>query len=493
MGKFDNVAKEMIKNVGGEENIDFVTNCMTRVRFEVTDESKVDQEALKRLPDVFGIHMDAQVQVIVGPGKAQQITENIKELLASEASSSTETIEESDNAKERLNKIAKENRAKIKSKQETNVWKQVLKMISNIFVPLAPAFIAVGIVAGLEAALNTFITQGTFDASWFVQFVGMLGILRRGVLSYLVIYVGISSAIEFKANQWLGGALGAVVLLTGMNPDQPIANLLTGEALKAGQGGVIGVVFAVWILSILEKKLHRIMPVSIDLIVTSFVALFISAMLTMIIIMPVAGIISDGLLFVVMKLLSIGGAFAGFVLAALWLPAVMLGVHHIMTPIHIELINQTGMSTLLPILTMAGGGQVGASIALWIKCKKNRQLVDIIKAGLPAGILGIGEPLIYGVTLPLGKPFLTACLGAGFGGAFLGAVGKVGSMSIGATGVLMIPLIADQKWVFYLVGLIISYAAGFIITYFFGVTKAATEETFGNELLNSDAIIGKRN
>lgn len=488
MGKFDSVSQSLIDNVGGKENITLVTNCMTRVRFEVNDEEKVNKKAIESLPDVFGVHIDAQVQVIVGPGKAQQITDNVKELLAAATESkSTKQMSatQTTNAKETLNKIAKDNREKVKNKQGTNAWKKALKIISNIFVPLAPAFIAVGIVAGLEAALNTFITQGTFDANWFIQFVGMLGIIRRGVLSYLVIYVGMSSAIEFKANQWLGGALGAVVLLTGMNVDQPISNLITGEALKAGQGGVIGVVFSVWILSILEKKLRKIMPVSIDLIVTSFLSLFIAAMLTMLIIMPVAGIVSDGLLVVVTKLLAIGGAFSGFILAALWLPAVMLGVHHIMTPIHIELINQTGMSTLLPILTMAGAGQVGAAIALWVKCRRNQQLVDMIKAGLPAGILGIGEPLIYGVTLPLGKPFITACLGAGFGGAFLGAVGNVGAMSIGATGILMIPLIADQKWLYYVLGLIISYIAGFIITYFVGVPKEAREASNAMELLDN--------
>lgn len=486
MGKFDDVSNKIIKNVGGKENIRLVTNCMTRVRFEVFDESKVNIENLKSIPDVFGVHIDAQIQVIVGPGKAQQITDNVKELLAQdEINSNVDSNSDNTNAKETLDRIAKENREKVKSKQSTSIWKNVLKIISNIFVPLAPAFIAVGIVAGLEAALNSFITQGSLDAQWFIQFVGMLGIIRRGVLSYLVIYVGMSSAIEFKANQWLGGALGAVVLLTGMNPEQPIMNFITGEGLKAGQGGVIGVVFSVWILSIVEKRLRKIMPVSLDLIITSFLSLFISAMLSMIVIMPIAGLMSDGLLFIVTKLLEIGGAFAGFILAAVWLPAVMLGVHHIMTPIHIELINQTGMSTLLPILTMAGAGQVGASIALWFKCKQNHQLVDMIKAGLPAGILGIGEPLIYGVTLPLGKPFLTACIGAGFGGAFLGAIGSVGSMSIGATGVLMIPLIADQKWLYYFLALVISYIAGFIVTYFVGVPKEALQKSESNELLDN--------
>lgn len=488
MADYKKEAQQMIDYVGGKENITHITNCMTRVRFEVYNQELVDKEALTALPDVFGVHIDGQVQVIVGPGKAQQITEVVKEAYRQSDPIENRQVKEDHTAKEVLEKIAKDNKEKIKSKQKDSIWKHGLKMISNIFVPLAPAFIAVGIIAGLEAVLTTMIGQGTVDSGWIIQFAAMLGVIRRSVLSYLVIYVGISSAKVFKTNQWLGGAVGAIVLLTGMNAEEPITNLLTGEALKAGQGGVIGVVLSVWILSLIEKRLHKIMPVSIDLIVTSFLSLFLAAMLTMLLIMPIAGLLSDGLLFLVTKLLEIGGMFAGFVLAALWLPAVMLGVHHIMTPIHIELINQTGMSTLLPILTMAGAGQVGAAIALWLKCRKNRQLVDIIKAGLPAGILGIGEPLIYGVTLPLGKPFITACLGAGVGGAFLGLIGNVGSMSIGATGILMIPLIADQKWLYYVIGLLLSYTAGFILTYFFGVPENATKEVAVSHLLDESSM-----
>lgn len=153
----------------------------------------------------------------------------------------------------------------------------------------------------------------------------------------------------------------------------------------------------------------------------------------------------------------------------------MFGLHHFMTPIHIELINQTGMTVLLPILAQAGAGQVGAALAIWLKCRKNKPLVGIVKGGLPSGILGIGEPLIYGVTLPLGKPFLTACLGAGVGGAFIASFGNVGATSQAVSGILMLPVIADQKWFIYAGGLLLSYAAGFVLTYFFGVPKEAEQ------------------
>ena len=99
----------------------------------------------------------------------------------------------------------------------------------------------------------------------------------------------------------------------------------------------------------------------------------------------------------------------------------MFGLHQILTPIHLEMIQKMGFTPLLPILAMAGAGQVGAAIALWVRCRKNKQLVNMIKGALPVGILGVGEPLIYGVTLPLGRPFITACIGGGIGGAVVAA------------------------------------------------------------------------
>ena len=237
---------------------------------------------------------------------------------------------------------------------------------------------------------------------------------------------------------WLsGGALGAVVLLTGMSADNPLVNIITGEPLKSGQGGVIGVVAAVWVLAKIRKFISKRMPEALDLVLSSFIALTLTGLITLFFIMPVAGLISDGILIFVTKLLEIGGVVTGFVLASIWLPIVMFGLHHFMTPIHIELINQTGMTVLLPILAQAGAGQVGAALAIWLKCRKNKPLVGIVKGGLPSGILGIGEPLIYGVTLPLGKPFLTACLGAGVGGAFIASFGNGGATSQAVSGILV--------------------------------------------------------
>ncbi|HFZ5815765.1 TPA: PTS transporter subunit EIIC [Staphylococcus aureus] len=251
-----------------------------------------------------------------------------------------------------------------------------------------------------------------------------------------------------------------------------LMNVFTGEPLQPGQGGIIGVIFAVWILSIVEKRLHKIVPNAIDIIVTPTIALLIVGLLTIFIFMPLAGFVSDSLVSVVNGIISIGGVFSGFIIGASFLPLVMLGLHHIFTPIHIEMINQSGATYLLPIAAMAGAGQVGAALALWVRCKRNTTLRNTLKGALPVGFLGIGEPLIYGVTLPLGRPFLTACIGGGIGGAVIGGIGHIGAKAIGPSGVSLLPLISDNMYLGYIAGLLAAYAGGFVCTYLFGTTKA---------------------
>ena len=166
----------------------------------------------------------------------------------------------------------------------------------------------------------------------------------------------------------------------------------------------------------------------------------------------------------------------------------MFGLHQILTPIHVQMIDETGRTLLLPILAMAGAGQVGAALALWIRCKKDKELTEMIKGALPVGILGIGEPLIYGVTLPLGRPFITACIGGGIGGAVIGMIGNVGAIAIGPSGAALIPLISDGKWLGYILGLLAAYAGGFVATFFFGIPKDRLEK---EELATETATVNE--
>ncbi|SGT22696.1 PTS transporter subunit EIIC [Staphylococcus aureus] len=475
MTKEQQLAERIIAAVGGMGNIDSVMNCMTRVRIKVLDENKVDDQELRHIDGVMGVIHDERIQVVVGPGTVNKVANHMAELSGVKLG---DPIPHNHNDSEKMDyksyaaDKAKANKEAHKAKQKNGKLNKVLKSIANIFIPLIPAFIGAGLIGGIAAVLSNLMVAGYISGAWITQLITVFNVIKDGMLAYLAIFTGINAAKEFGATPGLGGVIGGTTLLTGIAGKNILMNVFTGEPLQPGQGGIIGVIFAVWILSIVEKRLHKIVPNAIDIIVTPTIALLIVGLLTIFIFMPLAGFVSDSLVSVVNGIISIGGVFSGFIIGASFLPLVMLGLHHIFTPIHIEMINQSGATYLLPIAAMAGAGQVGAALALWVRCKRNTTLRNTLKGALPVGFLGIGEPLIYGVTLPLGRPFLTACIGGGIGGAVIGGIGHIGAKAIGPSGVSLLPLISDNMYLGYIAGLLAAYAGGFVCTYLFGTTKA---------------------
>ncbi|ENM7986011.1 PTS transporter subunit EIIC [Listeria monocytogenes] len=476
MTKEAEIGKQIFIHVGGMENVSRIAHCMTRVRLGIVDSDLVDIVGLKKVPGVIGVVEDDTLQIIVGPGVVNKVAGAMAEMAGVKIG---ETIQENldsstKTGKELVEEKASKTKAELKAKQNNSSgFKRLLKSISNIFVPLIPGFVGAGLIAGIAAIIANNITAGNLDAAVWTQYIDILGVINKGIFAFLAIYVGINTANEFGGTPVLGGGIAGITLLSGLAEGHTITNIFTGDPIVAGQGGIIGVLLAVWLMCVLEKNLRKIIPNAIDIIFTPTLVLLIIGLVTIFLIMPFAGLVSDGLVNGINWVIEVGGVFAGFVLGTLFLPMVMFGLHQVLTPIHVEMIAQNGYTILLPILAMAGGGQVGAAIALWIRCRKNKPLVNMIKGGLPVGILGIGEPLIYGVTIPLGKPFLTACLGGGIGGAVIGYFGNVGAIAIGPSGVALIPLIANNEWLSYVIGLIAAYLGGFILTYFFGTPKDA--------------------
>ena len=472
---YDQMGQDIFKNVGGKENVDKVIHCMTRVRLTLKDEDKANIEQLKAIPGVLGVVEDETLQVVVGPGKVNKVAQSMVDSVGVKLGETFPQMESKPADNINLKDQTSQNKAAAKQKyNKPNKFKSILKSLANIFVPMIPALVGAGIIAGIASIFQNLVTAGTLTGDNITQFVTILNVIKNGLFAYLAIYTGINAASEFGATPALGGTVGAVTLLSGVTPDTPIQNLFNGQDLAAGQGGIIGVIFAVWILSLVEKRLHKWVPNAVDIIVTPTLSLLAIGLATIYIIMPIAGVVSDGLLQFINVVLNVGGPVAGFILGALFLPMVMLGLHQILIPIHLEMINQMGSTPLLPILAMSGAGQVGAAFALWLYFRHNKQQADLvqnIKGALPVGLLGVGEPLIYAVTLPLGRPFITACIGGGIGGAVIGMLGHVGAIAVGPSGWALIPLIANHKVVYYLIGLAAGYVGGFICTYFFGIPK----------------------
>ncbi|MGN1400573.1 MAG: PTS transporter subunit EIIC [Bacillus sp. (in: firmicutes)] len=445
MKKEERLAQEIIGSVGGASNIRQVSYCMTRLRLLLKDNSKAKIDSIRQIAGVMGVIEDETLQIVVGPGTVTKVAAEVSAITGLKAGEAAD--DDGD--------LAGAVQASIKAKNRTP-FKNLLRKIGNIFIPLIPALIASGLInGGANFAKNA--GWGTAEDTWMQ----LLLLLGGGIFTYLFVLVGWNTAKEFGGTPALGAVAGIIVF----NPAMADITLF-GDALLPGRGGLFAVIFAAWLMTVTEKYVRKFIPNAIDIMITPLITVLFVGFLTLLIIQPVTGLLADGILTVINSILDIGGLLAGAVLAGTFLPLVMVGLHHGLTPIHMEFINTTSVTPLLTILAMAGAGQVGAAIAVFVKTK-NKGLRNIIKGALPVGFLGIGEPLLYGVTLPLGRPFITACLGGAAGGAFQ-AIMQTASTGIGVSGLSLIPLIADNKYLYYFLGLVVAYTAGFIFTYLFG-------------------------
>lgn len=459
------LAQKIVELIGGKDNVLKVANCMTRLRVTLKDESKVNSEELKKTVGILGIVQEGSyIQIVLGPGKAKKVAD----ICIEELKLPKDTLVAGD---------WKENKATIKGTQKENKFKKAINVIANIFIPLIPAIIAAGIFNGLASLITTLQGQGTLPAEGFWQVTQLMFSLIGGAfLGYFAIYTGINSAKQFGATEALGGMIGAISIGSNIVAISQTFGLYDeavplNSILTTGKGGIIGVIMGVYILAKIEKAIRKRMPDVLELILTPLLSLLITAILFVFIIMPLAGFISDGLVALLSIIINssnpVVSVISGYILAALFLPMVLLGLHHGLIPIYAVQLEAMGGVSLFPVLAMAGAGQVGAAIAIYLIARrvKNERLKQVIVGALPAGFLGVGEPLIYGVTLPMFKPFITAGLGAGFGGAYV-MLTHVLANAWGPSGLVAIAIMQPNSMLNYFIGLCISYIAGFIITYF---------------------------
>ncbi|MFE0174133.1 PTS transporter subunit EIIC [Streptomyces sp. NPDC059002] len=456
-------AAAILPLVGGAQNITSVAHCMTRLRLGLADRSLVQDEALKALPAVMGVVEDDTYQIVLGPGTVARVTPEFEAMVTEGRAEAP--AEHALTAEE----LAEQGAAMKEARKAKNAtpFKLFLRRIANIFVPLIPALIGCGIIAGINGLL--------INLEWLPAITPALAAIASGFMALIAVFVGFNTAKEFGGTPILGGAVAAIIVYAG------VANIEAfGQKLSPGQGGVLGALGAAVLATYIEKWCRKWVPEALDVLVTPTLTVLLSGLVTIFGLMFLAGEVSTGIGTAANWLLDNTGAFAGLVLGGLFLPLVMLGLHQALIPIHTTLIEQQGYTVLLPILAMAGAGQVGCAIAVFKRLKHNTSIRTTIKSALPAGFLGVGEPLIYGVSLPLGRPFITACVGGAAGGAFVGffsMIGdKVGSTAIGPSGWALFPLLDGNKGLgltvaIYGGGLLVGYLVGFFATYFFGFSK----------------------
>ncbi|MBW9174020.1 PTS transporter subunit EIIC [Clostridium estertheticum] len=442
------IAKNLVDLVGGKSNIISVINCMTRCRLKLKDSLKARIGEIKKSEGVLGIvETDGELQVIYGPGKVNKITEEVKKIIEKNVLLGEDAVAET--------------KGRLKQKNNTK-FKNMLKRLGSIFIPLIPLFVACGLILAVNNIAGVYFGV-EYKTTTAAKIIGLIG---NGVFSILSILVGVNTAKEFGSQMpMMGGVLGGIL------SSAELAKItLFGKALTPGRGGIISVIIVVVLACFIERTCRKFVPDVLDLFVTPLLTLTISVLAALCILQPIGGFISYSIGIVVAKTIAsnnmVVSVISGGISGALFLPLVMTGMHQALTPIHADLIANVGFTVLLPVLATAGMSQVGATIAV-LRKTKNERLKKVARNGLVPGFLGIGEPLIYGVTLPLGKPFLGACIGAGAGGAVM-AMFKVGAVAIGVSGLPLALLIANGKIGLFLIGVVVSYIGGYFFTSILG-------------------------
>lgn len=493
------MVSEIVSALGGAGNISEVTNCMTRLRVVVKDESQVDEEKLKSLDTVLGLVHDRtfRYEVVVGPGKSRKYADRCKELGIGAGGSSAGGAAgnagldagrstaagagkaDGDSSGTGTGGNSRSNAGQAKPKASL---KSALKIFADIFVPLIPGVVAAGLCQGLANLVTQLVPNYEEITGWLLAY-QMLALVGAAFIPFLSAWVGYRAAERFGATPILGGIIGMITCLSNINAiamtlglydeSQPLASVLS-----AGRGGVLAAIVGAFILAQVEKRIRKRMPDSLDIVLTPLLSVAICTVPYVLVIMPVLGFVSSGISAGMTAICMSDNPFvrmiAGFLGAAFFLPLVAAGMHHGFVALYSIQLAELGYVTLYPALAMAGAGQVGAAAALWVKAKRtgNKELAKVIAGALPAGVLGVGEPLVYGVTLPLGRPFVTAGIGAGFGGAFV-MLAQVAATSWGTSGILATfimtagPNGAATSMLCYLAGLLVSCAMGCLITWFF--------------------------
>lgn len=459
---YKKVASQVIEAVG-RDNMVAAAHCATRLRLVLKDDQKIDQAALDNNTDVKGtFKTNGQYQIIIGPGDVNFVyDELIKQTGLSEAST------------EDLKQIAAGN-------QKFNPVMAFIKLLSDIFVPIIPALVA----GGLLMALNNFLTSaGLFGPKALVEtypaikgLSSMIQVMSAAPFIFMPVLVGISAAKRFGANQFLGAAVGMIMTTPGLIEGKywNIFGLHVSQTNYYYQ--VIPVLAAVYILSVLEKWLHKKLPDAVDFTFTPLISLMVTGFLTFVIVGPVMRGLSDAITNGIVWLYDTLGFVGTGVFGLLYSPIVLTGLHQAFPAIETQLItaftqNHTGYGDFIFVVaSMANIAQGAACFAVFM-LTKNKKMKGLSSSATVSALLGITEPALFGVNLKLRFPFFCALIGSGIASAIAGLTHVI-AVSLGSAAFLGFLSINAKSIPLYVMCELISFAVAFALTFFYGKTHA---------------------
>ena len=447
-------AQEILDKVGGGKNIVSAAHCATRLRLVIADNSKADKTAIENVEGVKGVfEASGQLQIILGTGTVNKVFDEFISIAGITASSKAE--------------------AKEAAAQKQNVFMRAIKLLGDIFVPIIPAIVASGFLMGIMNSLDFMINNGFINMDTSSSIYVFANLFSNTAYTFLQILIAFSAAKAFGANPYLGAVIGMIMInpslqnaytvaTEGVQQTQSVFFGLYDIDMVGYQGHVIPVVIAVWLLSVIEKKLHKIVPEVLDLFVTPLVSVFVTGYLTLSIIGPIFVWAENAILDGIQWLLTLPLGLGSLVMGALYAPTVVTGIHQMYTAIDIGQIAQFGVTYWLPLASAANIAQGAAALAVAMK-SKDKKIKSLALPSSLSAFMGITEPAIFGVNLRFFKPFIAGCIGGGCGALYASIV-HLGAKGTGVTGIFGILLCLDTP-VQYLIEMLISVGVAFVISF----------------------------
>ena len=468
---YQKAAKEILRLVGGRDNVVSAAHCATRLRLVLKDERKADVDGILQTELVKGQFANAgQFQIIIGSGTVDEVYKYFIQYAQISESTKSEVKKAAD--------------------QKMNPIQKLVKMISDMFVPIIPALVASGLLMGLN---NVLTASGLFiDGKSLVEaypamadVAAMINTFASAAYAFLPILIGFSAAKMFGANPYLGAVIGMIMISGDLlnaygygsavtEGTIPVWNIFGLTVEKVGyQGTVLPVLAAVGILAFIEKRLHRIIPEALDNLLTPALSVLVTSFLTFTVVggvMRTAGDwITNGLLWLHDSLGVVGGMIFGFIYA----PLTMTGMHHSLLPVDIQLI-AAGASFLLAIAACNNVAQGGATLAAML-CTKDKKMKSVAASSGISALLGITEPAMFGVNLKMKYPFYAAMVGSAVGCGYV-TLTNVENISPGAAGIIGFICIKSGGMLNFLIGAVISITIGFSMTIVFSKMKRFNRE-----------------
>ncbi|WP_342415237.1 beta-glucoside-specific PTS transporter subunit IIABC [Paenibacillus sp. FSL R10-2782] len=440
------LSKKIVTLVGGEENVNSVFHCATRLRFKLNDRTKADKAALEATPGVITVvESSGQFQVVIGNNVGQVFEHMMAET----------NLQDAENAGEK----------KEESSEKTNFLGKAVDIISSIFSPILGALAGAGLLKGLLALILSLHWIDAASGTYLI-----LSAASDSVFYFLPVFLAITSSRKFKTNTFvsvaIAGALVYPAVIAAVSNPERLAFLGIPIILINYSSSVIPIILAVWVQSYVERWFNSFIHQSVKNIIVPMLALLVVIPLTFLAFGPIGNLISQGLANGFTWVYNLSPLVAGAVAGAFWQVFVIFGVHWGFVPVMLSNIATLGYDTMLPMLTAAVLSQAGATLGVFLK-SRNTQMKALAGSSMLAAVFGITEPTIYGITLKLKKPFIYACISGAIGGAII-ASGGAHAQSFALPGLLALPTYFGPGFLWVVIGLLVAFVLAAVLVMILG-------------------------